>query len=210
MTSIDSTDRTGADGADERPLRREATAVVGAIGVLASLVVAGTVTAVAQDRYTDARFASPALVAADRIDVDVADSPASVTALSIDVGRLGRGGAVDQCFVARAVVGGAEVDVRLTGRRGGGSGVDRFVTAHVEIGSGERYDCGDFASDATVFTGRLERLALDHGSFDDGVSLLDRARDGDEVTVRVEVSAIPDAGAHGGTTSFWLDVEGRR
>jgi hypothetical protein len=97
----------------------------------------------------------------------------------------------------------------MSGRIDGGSGLEQYLDATVELGTGSDPDCIDFVAAEPSFTGTLSELAADHDEFATGLEVLSDAVDGTTVTVRVRVELRSDDRAQGRTTEFWFDLEVR-
>ncbi|MFN8024158.1 MAG: hypothetical protein U0Q03_21695 [Acidimicrobiales bacterium] len=199
--------------------RARARSVIAAL--IATIVFASAlVAAVLGMRTASGRFAGTtrndgSLLTAAVVDLrltgDAADAsdPATSTGLAIDASNLLPGDAVERCLEVRYQGDLDDVDVRLTGRLDGGTGLDRYLAADVELGRGTDPACTDFASDHALFAGTLRDLADGHGSFDTGVAVMDDAVDGATTTVRIRVALVDDDAAQGLDTAFWLVVEAR-
>ena len=98
-------------------------------------------------------------------------------------------------------------DTRLSGGVVGGTGLESYLVATLEEGTGVRADCGDFEPGRSLFSGDLADLATAHGDWERGLGLTTPA--GEATTVRLAVTVESDNRAQGLDTDFVLDVEAR-
>jgi hypothetical protein len=145
---------------------------------------------------------------------DGGTEPAS-SQLLFDATGLYPGKVVTSC-VALTARSDLPLDIRLHGRREGGSGLDEFVELTVEAGvGGATGDCGGFSTTATIFEGRLVAMWRDHPTFEAGVPIAETDTDGDgtgvdlTLTLRATATVVDDNAAMGRDTTFWMTVEAR-
>lgn len=186
-----------------------------ALGVLAA---AGTLvwSSVAT---TSARFAATtearSLFEAADIELRLGDATsaepgaAASAAVQIEAAQLAPGVTVERCLPITYRGSLDDVRVRLHAERAGGSGLERYVQAVLIAGTGTGPDCGDFGAAREVYRGTLEALWASHGSFEEGIALLDGAADGTSLTVRVELAVVGGNEAQGLDSAFWLVLEAR-
>lgn len=131
------------------------------------------------------------------------------SALVISARNLVPGDRMSRCITVsyRGDVDGAEL--RLIGRRDGGSGLDGYLSSVVVPGHGSDPACSDFVATDTAFEGTLAELSSDHGTSATGVLVADGLADGAAVTVRIDVELVDDDAAQGLDTVFWLVLEVR-
>lgn len=184
---------------------------LGSVAVLSAAVVllwSGVVTV--SGRIAASTSNESSLLAAVAVDL-VVEGGADVasTGLLIDASGLYPGLRVERCFEVTYSGTVGDVPVRLYGKSGGGTGLERFIDTTVSLGEGSDHLCADFAARRTLFQGTLLDLWNAHRNFDDGLRLMDRAGDGEGTWVRVEVEVVDDNRAQGLTTAFWLTLEAR-
>jgi hypothetical protein len=191
---------------------------------VAALVLAAALAAVVGGvRTASGRFAGTtsnegSLLQAAAIDLQIGEpgrdagtggGGASVSSLALDAANLLPGDVVQRCLTVRYTGALDAVDVRMSGRIDGGTGLERYLDATVELGAGTDPDCTDFAAAEPRFAGTLSELATVHDGFATGLELLADAVDGAAVTVRVRVELRSDDAAQGRDTEFWFDLEVR-
>lgn len=146
-------------------------------------------------------------------DADGAESAESQ--LLFDAAGLYPGKVVISCvtLTARSEL---PLDVRLSGRREGGTGLDEFVEMTIEIGEGGTTgDCTGFVAGDVVADGSLAGIWREHPTFETGLPVLITDSDGDgrsedtTRTLRATATVVDDNAAMGLDTSFWLVVEAR-
>jgi hypothetical protein len=190
--------------------------VISALAVVAAaLVLAWSLVDVASSRMSATTSNEGSLFSTAVIDValttsDDDDPDGSIgTRLMVDVENLVPGMVVERCVTVtyRGTLEG--VDTRLSGQREAGTGLDRYLDASVELGTGENPECDDFRAERTVYSGTLAQLWSEHPDYPSGLALLDSAGTGDSVSLRVAVTLRSDDAAQGLDTWFWLTVEAR-
>jgi hypothetical protein len=187
-----------------------------ALAVALAAVVGGVRTA--SGRFAGTTSNEGSLLQAAAIDLQVGEpgggpgngsGGASVSSLALDAANLLPGDVVQRCLIVGYAGAIDAVDVRMSGRIDGGTGLERYLDATVELGTGTDPDCSDFAGTASRFDGTLSELATLHDGFATGLELLEDAVDGATVTVRVRVELQSDDRAQGRDTEFWFDLEVR-
>ncbi len=213
---VDGPRRRGADpGA---PLHRLVGAVVAALALAVALAAAVGGVRTASGRFAGTTSNEGSLLQSAAIDLRVGEpgggagnvgGGASVSSLALDAANLLPGDVVQRCLIVGYAGALDAVDVRMSGRIDGGSGLERYLDATVELGAGTDPDCTDFAVTAERFDGTLSELAAVHDGFGTGLEVLSDAVDGASVTVRVRVELQADDRAQGRDTEFWFDLEVR-
>ena len=196
------------------PTRRVIGALLGTLAFGAALVAVVGGVRTASGRFAGTTRNEGSLLSAATIDLRVTaaidgDDIASVEALALDAANLVPGDVVQRCMVVgySGVV--DDVDVRMTGRIDGGSGLDAHLDAEVDLGTGSDPACSDFARNRSSWAGTLDELAAQHGGFETGLELMTGADDGDSVTIRVRLALQDDDRAQGLDTGFWFELEVR-
>lgn len=185
-----------------------------AIGSLLVIIAAGVfvwsgvTTASARIATTTSNESSLLTAAAIDLVVDAGSEVAS-TGLLIDAGGLYPGLRLERCFEVTYFGNAADVPIRLFGRAGAGTGLEAFIDATIDVGSGSDNECSDFKGRATLFDDTLLELWNRHGSFAAGLPLISSASDGESTFVRVTVEVLDDNQAQDLTTAFWLTIEAR-
>jgi hypothetical protein len=216
-TPLDAPDATGHAPAQDR--RRRVALAFAAVAVLgAAAVVAASVVERAQGRLAGSTSNQGSLFSSGAIDLEVADTAAgddpstgssTSQALLVDVDNLVPGVVVERCLTITYRGSVDDADVRLSGRRDGGSGLERYLDTTIMSGAGSDPECADFVAGTELFTGTLATLWSEHGGYDRALRLADGLDDGDAVTVRVAISVQSVAEAQGSDTTFWLELEAR-
>ncbi|MBT8239919.1 MAG: hypothetical protein KJN63_01680 [Acidimicrobiia bacterium] len=177
--------------------------------VVAGLVLIWSSVTTASARFSGSTSNDSSLFEAASVDVVVGTTGGDVTELRIDADGLYPGRVVDRCLPVQFNGSIDGVAVRLIGRSRGGTGLEEFVDAVVEVGEGSDNECGDFVIERTEFEGTLVDLWQQHGDFETGLEILESANDGDGATVRIQLEVMSDNQAQGLTSSFSILIEAR-
>lgn len=185
-----------------------------AIGSLFVIIAAGVFVwsgaTTASARIAASTSNESSLLTAASIDLVIdGGSDVASTGLLIDAGGLYPGLRLERCFEVTYFGNATDVPVRLFGRPGEGTGLEAFIDATIDVGTGSDNECVDFSRNDTLFDDTLVELWNQHGSFVAGLPLIRLANDGESTFVRVTVEVVDDNEAQDLTTAFWLTVEAR-
>ena len=185
--------------------------VVGALALTgSSLAVMGSVAGVSQGRASRPDSGVGSLSAVEAVEVRLDDTAASAATMALlDVEDLGPGALVDRCI--RTIYRGAVDDatIRLSGQRDGGASIADDLAVTIEAGEGDDPACDDFVPERALYAARLGALWIDHPTYEDGITVLAAAEDGDEMTVRISVLLAAGATGQPRTARFWFLFEAR-
>lgn len=191
-------------------LRVVALAFVSMLVIAAAGVLAWSGITTASGRISASTSNSSSLITAASVDLVVnGGGEVASTGLLIDADGLYPGLRLERCFDVTLAGNATDVQIRLFGQPGGGTGLEAFIDTTIEIGSGVDHSCSDFAGNTVVFNDTLLGLWNRHGSFESGLPLATAASDGESTWVRVAVEVIDDNRAQDLTTAFWLTIEAR-
>ena len=129
--------------------------------------------------------------------------------LEFDARDIWPGLTIEDCVLVAYTGSVSDVDIRLLGEIGATTGLDQYLAARIEVGSGgDSGSCAGFtAFGGPVFDGNLAALAA--GTYSTAPSILPDAMPGDEVSLRITVEVLDDNAAQGLTADFSLLVEAR-
>ena len=139
-----------------------------------ALVLAGVRTAAG--RFGGSTVNEGSLFTSATVELDLGVGPdggvgSASSSLSIDAENVLAGDTVERCIQVTAGGDLDTLDVRLLGRRDGGTGLDAFLLTDVTVGAGTNPDCSDFVTDRSVYDGTLA------GLWDEPRGLRDRRAD---------------------------------
>lgn len=185
--------------------------MVGAVLALAAaaLLIAGAVGPVTA-RFSGSTNTTGSLLRTAVVDLEIrGDGSGATGSLAIDAENLVPGDVVTRCLTVVYHGSASDVDVRLLGRSDGGSGLEAYLRAVVETGTGTDPACADFTTQARLWDGLLGSLWAQHASFATGVAVAEDLDDGDAAALRVTLELVDDDRAQGRDTAFWLVLEAR-
>lgn len=196
-----------SDAAQDRRERYRSALVVGvAVGVVAAAgVVAATTIGTARARFSASTSNTGSVFSTAVVDLRLEGSSSTTVALSVDATGMTPVDVVERCVTVRYSGSLDDAGIRLSGRRDGGTGLERFMASTVETGTGADVECTDFTPSATVFDGTL----LELWEQPDPIVLADDLADGSATTVRLTFRLVDDNRAQGLDTAFWLVFEAR-
>ena len=205
------TPQVRTDKQDATATIRLAALAIGCLAVLGAAVVfvwSGLTTASARIAATTSNDSS--LILAASVDLVVSNGDgASSAGLLIDADGLYPGLLIERCVEVTYWGDLPDVPVRMFGTPSGGTGLETYVLTTVERGSASSSECADFVATDALFDGTLLELWGQHGSFEQGLRLIDRADNGTQTWVRIAVEVADDNRAQSLTTAFWLTLEAR-
>ena len=191
-------------------LRMVALGFVSVLVIASAAVLAWSGITTASGRISASTSNESSLVTAASIDLVVnGGGDVASTGLLIDADGLYPGLRLERCFEVSLVGNATDVPIRMFGQTGGGTGLEVFIDATIDVGRGVDHSCSDFAADAVLFSDTLDDLWNQHGSFESGLPLANAASDGESSWVRVAVEVVDDNRAQDLTTAFWLTIEAR-
>jgi hypothetical protein len=184
----------------------------GSVSRLRKLFAVATVVAVgalgfAGVRSSGARFVAATendgtLLSAARIDL----VPGTTAHVRFDASGVNPGVVMERCIAVtyRGTI--LPSLVRLHGTVVGGTGLEAYIDATVDTGTGgSSGHCDGFTADGTThYHDTLAGLAAEHGDFADGVAEWRATTAGATHVYRVRVEVLGDNAAHGRSTNFDL------
>ncbi len=170
---------TTQEQTNERETQRTTSLVSAALalGSILVLVAAGVFVwsgvTTASGRIAATTSNESSLLTAASIDLVVEGSDeATSTGLLLDASGLYPGLVVERCLGVTYWGSPSDVPLRMSGRAGGGDGLEAFIDATIETGTGSDPDCADFDTSETLFEATLLEFWERHGSFETGLPLM--------------------------------------
>lgn len=196
--------------------------VVGALALLVSIGAAAVIASIVDT--ADARFAGStdnrgSLLGAGEVELQLVTEGADdgtvateIEELAIQARDIVPGQLIQRCVVVAYSGSVDDADLRLYGRVEEGGGLEEFLDAAIEVGTGFDPACSDFAlpvMNPVTWTGTLSELGIERSSYADGLAVLEGASSESTATVRVQLSVQSDNRAQGLSSAFWLVFEVR-
>jgi len=178
--------------------------VIVLLGAASIVVVAGWRTSTAKVGATTENQANRWSAGTIELEADTA------SLLLLNVSDIWPGHTVQDCVLVTYRGSVPDVDIRLFGQVQAGTGLDHYLVATIETGSGgSAGSCDGFRPvGRPIFSGRLDTLTS-RGAFEEAPSILPHAGRGDRIALRITLDLVDDNASQGLSTDFALAVEAR-